>query len=160
MDIAQLVTALTGILALLSGFVISRRGQQATAREQTVADHVASDRSRLEETQQALDTYELLARTLTAEAQRTTASADKLRSDLEEERRAHTVDTVAFAVIEQRCRTQSATVVDGLAVLQTNLTTDDALRMIRRIRDDITDHPHDTTPIRTASWHGDSPLPS
>jgi hypothetical protein len=147
-DLAGLIVAAAGVLTGLGAWLVSRRGQRETAAEKSLATTVARDRGRVEETQQALDTYVGLVETLRDESARVTAIADQMRVDLSDERRDHMTDNAAYGLIEQRCRAQSATLTEALNVLSTVVVNETALQLIQRTRGEITEHPHTPQPAR------------
>jgi hypothetical protein len=141
----SLIVAVTGVVGMVTGRWVSVRGQREQRRQQSIEDAKQTTMSRIAETQQALNTYETLTHTLTAEAGRVATAAEQLRGELNTERSKYLLDTEAWRVIEVRCRAQSSTLVAALLVLQTSLSDAGAQLRVQNVRDQITEHPHEPT---------------
>lgn len=141
--LAALVVATTGMVGAYGGVLVARRGAAETKASQDLANKVLRDKGSLDQTQQAVDTYIGLVSTLRDEASRMGLIANQIRDDLSDERRNHADDNETYGLIAQRCRQQSAIVIEALDMLQALVVNESARGLIERTRTQITPHPHE-----------------
>lgn len=141
--LAAVIVALTGALATIGALVQNRRGRAEQARQQTAADQALSDKTRLDETQQALDATERRAERAEAGEERKQLRIEQLESDLDAERDRRRRELQAQEV---RCRSTHERLVDTITTLQTVVVDEisraaagEAVAMVRP-------HPHEALP--------------
>jgi chromosome segregation ATPase len=137
-DPAAIITACAGLLGVVGGLLVSRRGQRETAKQEAVADRVEADKTKLEETQQALDSYGLLTSVISRErdsageradraeerADRAATRADKAEDALDRERKAHARDREAWEKQEEHHQAQVRSMLEGIAVIRAALVSE------------------------------------
>jgi uncharacterized membrane-anchored protein YhcB (DUF1043 family) len=87
MDPVGWVMAVTGLIAAISGIMLSRRAQRDKDSQEKVALRIASDKAKLDSTQQALDAYERLVDTLQEEISRLQKANERVSEALTTERK-------------------------------------------------------------------------
>ena len=142
--LAPLVALFTAIVSAFVGWRISRIGQEQTARQQAAATKADHEHNVFEDTEQALTGLNSLNQALRAEVERQGANVTRLRADFEDEKRRHTVDSAAYALIGQRCLTASTRTIRALQELGNIVVNPKALAMLERAQEDMRPlHPHD-----------------
>lgn len=145
---ASMIVAITGAVVGLGGLALNLRGQSAQRIEQQAANAVLSTKTRLDETQQALDASTRRAelaesgeRALREENQRLRGDVDRLEDEVDE---ATSLRRHMLSQQEARCREQLTQITD-VAITLRKIVTDEAARAAAAVvLDRALPHPHDT----------------
>lgn len=155
MDPAMLLTAAAGAVVGISGAILSWQARRDTQRHQTAAERVEEQKTRLAETQQAVDTYERLTERLAVERRRASERADEAEAALERERAAHRATRADAEAQAARCRAAQTELLEALATLRQVVADEIAAEAAADAVTASRPHPHlGTDPVPTTQKEG------
>lgn len=140
---AALIVALTGLASFVVGTLLTRRGRRETQRQKAAADQALADKTRLAETQQALDATRKRAETAEAGEERWRVRADELEVEVDQERDRR---RTTLADQEARCQRTVAQLHDVVETLR-GVVVDEISRAAAGLQvAAVRAHPHDPLP--------------
>jgi hypothetical protein len=138
---ASIITALAGVVGVIGGLFVSKRGQADTRRQQAAADRMGTDLNKLNE-------VKLVVESLTTLNERLTAEAGRLASRAEAEQDRWQAEQDRWQEVERRCIAQAVVLTDAIATLKQVVTSEISVAAVDSTLAKVDLHPHNGTAPR------------
>lgn len=132
------LVAITGAVTGIGALILNRRSQKETAELTRAANRVARDRSRLEETEQAITSLERALERANEEIDRLSAARTRAEAERDEAKDLH---RQMYAAQESRCREFAQDLTDAILVLR-RVVRDEVAREAADAALEWPGHPH------------------